>query len=275
MALNSSPAKLYSSAGIPQNVVVQIRQGEHGDLRLKKKLTTSIALVAEATNEVVRKRSTLAGAAFLPIAGIFLINALLVDLSPSGLHRFALLLVALPLYALFATVVHRVVLLGEQSLPNRWGIFWTERETRFLGWLIGIWFLHVALSFPTGIIAVAFSMAFTGWDGAWVATILGYLVAAYFDGRFGLVLPATAIDRRSSFRESWAMSRGKGMMIAMALVVPAIISMPVEWALYGAVDETFRPMIDLVWMFFVLAIFAVEVAIISLAFSKLSFQDRR
>lgn len=248
---------------------------EDRELLLKRKLAASFALVAEAISEVVRKRTTLLGAAFLPIAGIFLINALSAEITPSVLSQLVLLLVTLPLYALFATVVHRVVLLGEHSLPNRWGIFWTERETRFLGWLIGVWFLYYALSLPTGMIALVFSEAETGWDVMWVATILSYILVAYFEGRFSLVLPATAIDKRSNFRDSWAMSRGKGMMIAMALVIPAMILIPIEWALYGAIDETFRPIMDLVWLILVLPIFAVQIAIISLAFDKLSFQDRR
>jgi hypothetical protein len=108
---------------------------------------------------------------------------------------------------------------------------------------------------------------------AWIATILSYIVVAYFEGRFSLVLPATAIDKRSNFKESWAMSRGKGMIIAVALVIPAMILIPIEWVLYGTVDGAFRPVMDLVWMLLVLPIFAVEIAIISLAFGKLSFQD--
>jgi hypothetical protein len=242
---------------------------------LKRKLAASIALVVEATNEVVRKRTTLIGAAFLPMVGIFLINAVSAEMSLSGFSQFGIALTTLPFYTLFATVVHRVVLLGEQSLPNRWGIFWTEREFRFLGWLIGIWFLYFALSLPTGMIAIAFFEVFGFWNLTWVATFLSYIVVAYFEGRFSLVLPATATDRRSSFEESWAMSRGNGMMIAVALVIPAMILIPIEWALYGAVDDAFRPIMDLVWMLLVLPILAVEIAIISLAFDKLSFRDRR
>jgi hypothetical protein len=248
---------------------------EHRELRLKRKLTASFALVVEAINEIVGKRATLLGAAFLPIAGIFLIDALATEITASAWSQFAILLVTFPLYALFATVVHRVVLLGEHSLPNRWGIFWTERETRFLGWLIGVWLLYFALSLPTGMLALVFSKGVTGWDVAWIATILSYILVAYFQGRFSLVLPATAIDRRSNFKESWAMSRGKGIMIALALVIPAMILIPIEWVLYGAVDDTFKPIVDLVWMLLVLPIFAVEIAIISLAYNKLSFQDRR
>ena len=242
---------------------------------MKRDLAASFALVAEAISEVVRKRITLLGAAFLPIAGIFLIDTLAAEMTRSVLSQLLLQLTTLPLYALFAIVVHRVVLLGEDSLPDRWGIFWTDRETRFLGWLTGIWFLYFALSLPTAVLARVFSEETTGWNVAWVATILSYILIAYFHGRFSLVLPATAIDGRSNFRESWAMSRGKGMIIAMALVIPAMILIPIEWALYGAVDDTFRPIADLVWMLLVLPIFAVEIAIISLAFDKLSFQGKR
>ncbi len=253
----------------------RVRRPWFRELLLKRKLAASFALVIEATSEVVQKRTTLLSAAFLPIAGIFLVNAIAVDVAPSAYSQIMAVFLMLPLYALFATVVHRVVLLGEHSLPNRWGIFWTERETRFLGWLIGIWFLYFALSLPTGLILVVFSEGFAGWNVTWVATILSYILVAYFQGRFSLVLPATAVDERSNFRESWAMSRGKGMMIAMALVIPAMILIPVEWVLYGAVDDAFRPIMDLGWMLLSLPVFAVEIAIISLAFSKLSFQNRR
>lgn len=242
---------------------------------MKRKLVASFALVAEATTEVVRKRSALFGAAFLPIVGILLVDALSAEIAPSPIAQILLALVVLPLYAVLATTIHRVVLLGERSLPNRWGIFWTERETRFLGWLIGIWFLYFALALPTGLIFVAFSQVFTGWNLTWIATIISYIVAAYFGGRFSLVLPATAIDRRSDFREAWAMSRGKGMLIAIALVVPTMILIPVEIALYGADGGELSPIADLAWLIIVFPIFVIEIAIISLAYDNLAFQDRR
>lgn len=262
--------------GAPERQIShQTELADTWELHLKRKLAGSLALVAEATAEVVRKRTALVGAAFLPIAGILMVDALTAEIPASPIARVLLALVVLPLYAVFATIIHRVVLLGEHSLPNRWGIFWTERETRFLGWLIGIWFLYFGLSLPTDIIFMVFSEAFAGWHLAWIATILSYILVAYFEGRFSLVLPATAIDRRSDFKESWAMSRGNGMMIAVALVVPAMILIPVELALYGAIDESFKPVVDLVWLLLVLPIFAIEIAIISLAYNKLAFPDRR
>ena len=237
---------------------------------MRGKLAASFALVAEAAIAVVQKKTALICGTFLPVVGILLVTALSAEIPPSLFSRISLVLVVLPFYALFATVVHRVVLLGEDSLPNRWGMFWTNRETRFTGWLIGIWFLYFALSLPTGIIYLGLSGVFAGWNVYWIGTILSYMVVAYFEGRFSLVLPATAIDKRSNFRDSWAMSRGKGIIIAVALVLPAMILIPIESVMYGAIDESLSPIADLFLVLLIFPIFAVEIAIVSLAYDKLA-----
>lgn len=243
---------------------------------MNDKLVASFALVAEAISEVVRRKQALIGAAFFPIICILLFGTLTAEIAPSSVTvQLLLSLVPLPLYAVFATVVHRVVLLGEHSLPNRWGIFWTERETRFTGWLFGIWLLFAALALPGALIRLLFSPGEDGMDVSWIGTILSYILVAYFYGRFGLVMPATAVDRRSDFKQAWAMSRGKGMMIAMALVLPAMILIPVEWALYGTLNESLWPIADLIWLVIALPVFVIEIAIISLAYSKLALMGGR
>lgn len=211
----------------------------------------------------------------LPALGILLISALSEELTAYPVAQLLLALALLPFYVIFATACHRVVLLGENSIPNRWGMFWTERETRFLGWLVGILFLYFALSLPTGLILSLFSEVVAGWNTAWVATSISYVVVAYFEGRFSLVLPATAIDKRSDFKKSWAMSRGKGMLIAIALVIPALITVPLEIVLYDKMGRELSPLADLIWLVLVLPIVAIEIAIISLAYNKLTSQDER
>ena len=37
---------------------------------------------------------------------------------------------------MIAISCHRLVILGVDSLPSAWGLFWSRRETRFLGWSI-------------------------------------------------------------------------------------------------------------------------------------------
>jgi hypothetical protein len=242
---------------------------------LKYILTASFALVGEATREVYRRRAVLLSALFIPTVGILLIGALSAELASSPITQIFLALSGFPFYVIIATACHRAVLLGEDSLPNRWGMFWTERETRFLGWFIGIWFLYFALSLPTGIILALFSNILGGWNTTWIATFISYVVVAYFEGRFSLVLPATAIDQRSDFKESWAISRGKGMLIAIALVIPAMILIPIEILLYDVVGDELSPVADLIWLLIALPIFAIEIAVVSLAYDKLAPQDRR
>ena len=242
---------------------------------MKDVWAASFALVGEATREVYRKRASLLSALLIPTVGILLIGALSTELASSPIARILLAVASSPFYVIIATACHRIVLLGESSLPHRWGMFWTERETRFLGWLIGIWFLYFGLSLPTGIILVLSSTIFVGWNTTWFVTFISYFIVAYFEGRFSLVLPATAIDKRSDFKESWAMSRGKGMMIAIALVIPAMILLPIEILLYDAVGEELSPVADFVWLLLALPIFTIEIAIVSLVYDKLASQDRR
>lgn len=240
---------------------------------MKDILAASFALVGEATSEVYRKRVSLLSALLIPTVGILLVGALSSELTSSPIAGILLALAGIPFYVIIATACHRVVLLGEDSLPHRWGMFWTERETRFLGWLIGICFLYFGLSLPIGILLALFSSIFVGWNTAWIATFISYIVVAYFEGRFSLVLPATAIDKRSDFKESWAMSRGKGMMIALALVIPALTLIPIEILLYDALGDDLSPVADLVWYLIAVPIFAIEIVIVSLAYSKLASQD--
>ncbi|MGI9238686.1 MAG: hypothetical protein ACR2QZ_14910 [Woeseiaceae bacterium] len=242
---------------------------------MKHTFVASFALVGEATREVYRKRAALLSALLIPTVGLLLIDAFSTALKPHPVAPIFLALAYLPCYAIFATVCHRLVLLGENSLPHRWGMFWTERETRFLGWFIGIWFLYFGLSLPMGIIALFFSSMDVGWNTTWIASFVTYVVVAYFEGRFSLVLPATAIDKRSDFKESWRISRGKGMLIAIALVIPVMILIPLETLLYDTGVDELSPIADLVWLLISLPIFVIEIAIISLAYDKLASQDRR
>lgn len=242
---------------------------------MKYILPASFALVGEAAREVYRQRGPLLGALLFPTVGLLLIGAVSTAFAMSPVAQTLLALAYFPFYVIFATSCHRLVLLGENSLPHRWGVFWTERETRFLGWLIGVWFLYFGLALPIGLVFSFLSNMAVDWDTTWIASFVSYFVVAYFQGRFSLVLPATAVDKRSDFKTSWAMSRGKGVLIAIALVIPAMLLIPIETLLYGAGADEVSPIADLAWLLVALPIFAVEIAIISLAYDKLASQDGR
>ena len=235
----------------------------------------TLALLADAIAEIVRHRRTIIRAAFLPFAGLVLLDVLRSNENLTEPARYFFLAMTFPLWTMFATTVHRVILLGDDYLPSRFGLFWSERETRFLGWLIGLTVLYIATGLPVGILLTAIVSIAPGIDVYWLTLLLNYMVFSYFQGRFGLVLPATATDCRSNYKDAWAMSRGSGMIIATALLVPWMLLIPLEYVVYGPVDDRFLLLADIIWLVLVLPIYAVEVAILSLAFAKLDPQGPR
>ncbi len=129
------------------------------------------------------------------------------------------------LYVLFGISCHRIILLGDTSLPNRFGLYWTLRETRFLGWAVLVGAIHMLIIYLFKVTAIY--LPFFGppeykyWQITWY---LPMLLATYIDGRISLVLPATAVDQRSSIVESWRLTRGRGLHIAAALLITAFAS---------------------------------------------------
>ena len=57
-------------------------------------------------------------------------------------------LVGIAVGMLIAISCHRLVILGVDSLPSAWGLFWSGRETRFLGWMFLIVFSLSAVVLP-------------------------------------------------------------------------------------------------------------------------------
>ena len=62
-------------------------------------------------------------------------------------------------------------------------------------------------------------------------------------------------------------------MIAIALVIPTLALIPLELVLFTSLDESFSVLADLIWLVVAMPVFAIEVAIISLAYGKLAPQD--
>jgi len=183
--------------------------------------------------------------------------------------NIAIAVASLPLYVIFATICHRLVLLGDSAIPNPWGLFWSERETRFAGWSLIIGLLYFALSLPVMIIMQVFPKSGFGLNLTWLATYSSYIFVAYFEGRFSLVLPATAIGKQLDLKGSWALSHTKGMVIAFALVIPALVLDITDYFVVSRLLNGNALYADLVWWLLTFPVLAVEVAVISIAYSKL------
>ena len=114
---------------------------------------------------------------------------------------------------IFAIIVHRVVLLGPDSI-SQWGfVSWSKRETFFLIHLIGI---GLAL-LPSILLAYI--------------PVLGPLLALIFMcwvlGRLSLVFPGIAIDKGVGFKISWELTKNHQMlMFLIVIVLPVLIALP-------------------------------------------------
>lgn len=164
----------------------------------------------------------------------FLFQVLLVlvwQIAWSTMESFSSWLMAAVSYALYVLIAvrcHRLMLLEESAsvwhLPK-----WTLRESRFIVYLIGLWALHLAVTW-SALYLIALPIGFIPRGGP-PDKVLSYLpvvaslIAYYPMSRLSLSLPAIAVDKFGGFRKSWDQSRGNGLRLAIVVgALPAIAS---------------------------------------------------
>ena len=164
----------------------------------------------------------------IPAASILIVEAVTADLFPNGFfYAFLTWALSAPFYALFAVVVHRTVILGSESLPNRYGIFWSARETRFVGWTIALFILTLGLAFFIGIGATILAGALPPGPLTFLVLFGVWFVVAYIYTRLSMLFPATAIDDATSFERAWQLTDGNGirMIVVMLLTVGVVFAL--------------------------------------------------
>ncbi len=182
------------------------------------------ALVLAAVNVFFQRNPEYVEAVFPDLSSPF--QALLQIVAESALSvGFAMMI---------AISCHRLVILGVDSLPSAWGLFWSRRETRFLGWsmLISlITFLPLAvLAALVGILVAVLGRGFT--PSVFVPLIAANLLVLpfvwYAIARLSLVLPATAIGQRPTLKGSWRLSRSNGWRLALVMFLPSLVLIPLS-----------------------------------------------
>jgi hypothetical protein len=182
--------------------------------------TRPIRILWEAVSEVLQKREPLLRALTLPAALMVVLTGLYLRAGTNIEAYWFLYGVWLLIYAVFAVSCHRIILLGDDSLPNAYGLYWSMRETRFLGWFILVVIIYTLVSLPLRIATTLLPGWFHALQLSWYLPIF---LTAYFEGRISMVLPATAVDERSNIFHSWRITRGYGMAIAIALFLVALV----------------------------------------------------
>lgn len=169
------------------------------------------------------------------------------------------------IYTLLAVRVHRIVLAGG-GIKQNW-FRWTGRETRFLGWLVVVYFYWTLILVPViaGVgVASDFKLASQGvWVDA-LAITLATVPGAYVFVRLAFLLPATAVDQKRNLRWAWGLSKGNGWrLVALLWVLPMFISLVLpNW-------EPSNPFYFVAWEMAYGVVTVLEIAFLSVAFKTL------
>ena len=98
-----------------------------------------------------------------------------------------------------------------------------------------------------------------------------YLFVSYFVMRFSLVLPASALEHRLSFTDSWAVPRGNGLVLALPVCIPAFLTSLLFWILDTVLGNSGTFLSTVPYMVVSLILMAVEIAVLSVAYKYLVF----
>lgn len=119
-------------------------------------------------------------------------------------------------YTIVTVTLHRIFLLGAQSVPGNGFRSWTWRETRFMGWGIAIGLIFTLVYMPfMFLIVMPLIQDLASQDPELFTTSLlvpvymygAMLPMAYLMGRLSFVLPATATGMRPTLGWSWRFSK--------------------------------------------------------------------
>lgn len=178
-----------------------------------------IESVVATWQAIFREGIVLLVAVAIPALAISVIEFVSLEFPRQFPYTLIFWLLSAPFLVLFAVVCHRSIILGGASLPNRLGLSWSARETRFLGWTIAIivvtWFLAWLFRFLAVIVALILPA------GIWLAAFSILLLLGYLYVRLAMVLPATAVEDDTSFDRAWSLTGGNGLRVLGVIVLAA------------------------------------------------------
>jgi hypothetical protein len=172
-----------------------------------------ISIIRDAIAVPWRKRATMFRALFGISVILVALNVLLQPCTKDGqpvmefqkvISNLVLAVLSGLAFAIFAVTCHRLILLGDESVPNFGLKKWTSRETRFVGWVLLGYVCYAVIALLLSIPVLAFLlMCHLPAESAGV--ILGFtfmIPCTYVFARISVLLPATAVDERPNAK--WA-----------------------------------------------------------------------
>ena len=223
---------------------------------------------------IVRFRSLLRVGA--PLLSLLIITMLIGQSGIIELQQEAGLFIVMGLVFLFLAVLtatmavvgcHRIFLMDEKDIMATATVRWDERESRFLGWWIGIGILASLVILPLMLALMPLYNSFVEYNELMTELLMAVLILPvyYFISRWSLLLPATAVDTRHDLSWSWKISRGNGLRLTVLIgVIPFLTSMAFD-LLPESESVIQMSLLGSVWL--VVAVF--EICLLSLSYQWL------
>jgi hypothetical protein len=192
------------------------------------------AVLIEAAKELNNNRSALFQALLAPGVAIVALNVLHARMNAAMPAMLSLSLVGLWFQSLFAVSCHRIILLGQGQLPNRWGLYATAPVWRFFGVMLAV------LAFFTIIFMIVFAFVFPFLSTvpssmhAVAGTVLITVGAIAFFVAFArivLLFPAIAIDSGQTMSDVFDLTRPCWIRLALLVGIPAIVTSLISFPL--------------------------------------------
>ena len=190
------------------------------------------ATIREAVQAIAKEWKALLKAIAVPALVLAVANVVQVyqlnQENPLGIFLSIALSVGFAM--MIAISCHRLVILGVDSLPSAWGLFWSRRETRFHGWSMLIPLIAflplVVLGILVGILVAVLGPSLAVFAPVVLLAPVLSLFVWYASARLSLVLPATAIGQRPTLKGSWRLSRSNGWRLALVMFLPSLVLIP-------------------------------------------------
>lgn len=147
---------------------------------------------------------------------------------PAGILLVITVPASIFLWVVFSVAWHRAFLKPNESVTVSGALKWGRRQSRFLLLTIAVGLLIVLIMAGGALVALAAS-SLSGVDQTGFAQnnflplyLAGLACALVMSGRLALLFPATTVDHRMTFGESWETTRGNGWRIAIIVFLVAL-----------------------------------------------------
>ncbi len=180
----------------------------------------------------------------------------------NGFIAFIYFLVYSLLFTLFAITSHRLILIGEHSVPSYGVLSWSKRESKFLGWTV----VSYIVAFGAFLLAgIPFFVFFVLLDINSIFSVfliyLAFIPGLYYFSRISFLFPGCAIEEEMSIKRAMDMTEGNGWRLTfLIMLIPIVFGISFDWL------NGYFWLLDIIISIIGVIILLYEIAVLSLSF---------